>query len=181
MPLMKKANLVWMDLEMTGLDPEKESIIEIATIVTDGDLEILGEGPHIVIHQKLKLLKAMDAWNQEQHGKSGLIEEVKASKWNLKQAEEATLNFISEFCKPKESPLCGNSVHHDRRFLIKYMPKLSDFLHYRIIDVSTVRGLVERWYPKDKTAPKKKDAHRALTDLHESIEELRFLRKNYFK
>lgn len=176
-----KDNLVWMDLEMTGLDLEKERIIEIATIITDGDLRILAEGPNLVIHQKPKLLKAMDDWNRTQHSKSGLIELVKTSKISEEEAETLTLDFVKKYCLEKKSPLCGNSIHHDRRFLIKYMPRLSDYLHYRHIDVSTVRALVERWYPKNRNAPKKKDAHRAITDLKESIEELRFLRKTYFR
>jgi oligoribonuclease len=176
-----KDRLIWMDLEMTGLDPEKESIIEIATIVTNNDLDVIAEGPNLIIHQPPKILKAMDEWNQNQHGKSGLIDKVKTSKITLKQAEKETMDFLSAHCAAKKSPLCGSSVHHDRRFLIRYMPKLSEFLHYRHIDVSTVKALVERWYPKNKATPKHKDAHRALSDLHESIEDLRFLRAAYFQ
>ena len=165
---------------MTGLDPEKEGIIEIATIVTDKDLNIIDEGPHCVIHQKPKLLKDMDEWNTKQHTKSGLVEQVKKSKISVKKAERETIKFLEKYCHAGKAPLCGNSVHHDRRFIVKYMPKLSAFLHYRIVDVSTVRELVARWYPKSKDKPKKSDAHRALDDIRESIDELRFYRKHYF-
>ena len=180
-PVKNKNNMVWIDLEMTGLDPEKESIIEIATLVTNANLEILAEGPNLVIHQPAKLLKAMDSWNQKQHSKSGLIELVKNSKVTLKKAEKVTLDFIKEYCFPKKSPICGNAVYHDRRFIIEYMPKLDAFLHYRMVDVTTLKILVEQWYPKNKELPKKKDSHRALDDIRESIVELRFYRKNYFK
>ena len=181
-PTPNKDNLVWMDLEMTGLDLDKERIIEIVTIITDSDLRIVAVGPNLVVHQPPRFLKAMDEWNRTQHGKSGLTELVKASKITVKEAEKQTLEFIAKYCHAKRSPLCGNSIHHDRRFLIKYMPKLSDYLHYRHVDVTTVRALCERWYPKNKAAPpKKNDQHRALSDLMESIEELRFLRQTYFK
>lgn len=176
-----KHNLVWMDLEMTGLDPEKEGIIEIATIITDGELNVLDMGPHMVINQPPKLLRAMDDWNKIHHSKSGLLELVKASKIKVSKAEKKTLEFIKEYCYEGKAPLCGNSIHHDRRFLIKYMPKLNGYLHYRNIDVTTVKSLVDRWYPKNQDKPKKKENHRALDDVLESIEELRFLRKTYFK
>lgn len=181
MKKQNKNNLVWMDLEMTGLDPEKESIIEIATIITDSELNVLAEGPNLAIHQPAKLLKKMDDWNKNQHGKSGLTELVQKSKITLAKAERETLKFIKEYCVEGKSPLCGNSIHHDRRFLIKHMPKLSAYLHYRILDVSTVKGLVDRWYPKHKDRPRKNDNHRALGDVVNSIEELRFYRKTYFK
>lgn len=177
----KKKNLVWIDCEMTGLDPEKDRIIEIATIITTSDLEIVAEGPNLVIHQPLQVLRNMDEWNQKQHKKSGLLDLVISSKISVKKAEKMTLEFIKEYCQPQKSPLCGNAVYHDRRFLIKYMPKLNEYLHYRILDVTTVKILVERWYPKNKNLPKKKDSHRALQDIRESIEELRFYRKTYFK
>lgn len=170
-----------MDLEMTGLDPEKERIIEIATIVTDGNLNILAEGPNRVIHQPLRLLKKMDAWNESHHKKSGLFEEVRKSKVTLKKAERQTLEFIKKYSPPKKALLCGNSVHHDRRFLIKYMPKIHEYLHYRLVDVSSIRSVIDRWYPKSKEVPEKKELHRALDDIKESIEELRFYRKHYFK
>lgn len=170
-----------MDLEMTGLDPDKENIIEIATLITDGNLNLIAEGPDLVIHQKPKLLKAMDEWNLKQHAKSGLIEAVQKSKLSVADAEKATLDFIQQHVPPKTSPLCGNSIHHDRRFLIKYMPKLHDYLHYRHVDVTTIKALIQRWYPKPKVYPKKRENHRALTDIRESVEELRFLREEYFK
>ena len=179
--LKNKNNLVWVDLEMTGLDPDKEKIIEIATIVTDNQLHILAEGPNLVIHQPLKLLRKMDDWNKTQHGKSGLLELVKNSKISVKQAERQTLEFLKPYCFEGKAPLCGNSIDQDRRFLIKTMPKLNKFLHYRNVDVSTIKALVARWYRKNKNLPKKNEGHRALDDVRESLEELRFYRKTYFK
>lgn len=173
-------NLIWIDLEMTGLDPEKEKIIEIATIVTDGQLNILEEGPELVIHQPASILDAMDDWNKKQHAKSGLVEKVKRSKITVAEAERQTLDFVKKYCSPNTAPLCGNSIHHDRRFIIKYMPELDKFLHYRHIDVTSVKALVQRWYPKPKSYPKKKETHRALADIQESIKELNFLKEHYF-
>ena len=173
--------MVWLDMEMTGLDAEKEGIIEIATLVTDGDLNLLSEGPNLVVHQPLSLLKKMDEWNKTQHGKSGLLELVKKSKISVRQAERQTLEFLKTYCLEGKAPLCGNAIDQDRRFLIKYMPKLNAFLHYRNIDVSTLKALVARWYRKNKKTPKKKDEHRALDDVRESLAELRFYRKSYFK
>jgi oligoribonuclease len=176
-----KDNMVWMDLEMTGLDPEKEGIIEIATIITDGELNILAEGPNLVVHQSSRLLKGMDEWNQNQHEKSGLIEKVKASEISDADAEKQTLEFIQEYCLEGKAPLCGNSIHHDRRFVIKYMPILNAYLSYRNVDVTTIKVLVDRWYPKNLNKPRKKENHRALDDIRESIEELKYYRKGYFK
>ncbi|HOG23945.1 MAG: Oligoribonuclease [Candidatus Omnitrophica bacterium ADurb.Bin292] len=173
-------NMVWIDMEMTGLDPVKDRIIEIASIVTDGQLNILAEGPNLVIHQPERLIRGMDQWNQEHHSKSGLIADVRNSTVTVKAAEKMTLEFLKEYCKPKKAPLCGNSVHHDRRFLARDMPAIDDYLHYRHVDVSTIKALVARWYPKDKEPPKGK-SHRALSDIRESIEELRFYRERYFK
>ena len=177
---MHRYNMVWIDMEMSGLDPDKEVILEIATIITDGNLNILAEGPDLVIHQPTCILRKMDQWNQDHHSKSGLIESVKASTMTVKKAEQLTLEVIGEFCKPNKAPLCGNSVHHDRRFLMKYMPKIDGFLHYRHVDVSSLKALIARWYPKDKE-PAKGKSHRALSDIRESIEELRFYRERYFK
>lgn len=177
----RKDHLVWIDMEMTGLDPEKEGIIEIATLITDKQLNVVAEGPNIVIHQPKRLLEAMDEWNQKQHGKSGLIDRVRESKFSVKKAEEQTLRFIQKYCLAKKSFLCGSAVHHDRRFLIKYMPRIHEYLHYRHVDVSTLKVLIKAWYPKDKNLPKKKDAHRALADILESLEELRFYREHYFR
>lgn len=176
----RKKILVWLDLEMTGLDPKKERIIEMATIVTDSDLNILAEGPNIVINQSKKLLKKMDDWNQKQHKKSGLLDLVKTSRISEKKAEKETLEFLKTYCEPQKSPLCGNSIHHDRKFLAAYMPKLNEFLHYRHIDVSTLKALSQWWYAKLKQ-PKKKECHRALDDIRESIEELKFYREHIFK
>jgi oligoribonuclease len=179
-PKIHRNNMVWIDMEMTGLDPEKEKIIEVALIVTDGNLNILAEGPDLVIHQPATILKGMDAWNQEHHTKSGLLDAVKESTMTVKKAEQLLLEVMAEYCKPKKAPLCGNSVHHDRKFLARYMPKIDEYLHYRHVDVSTLKALIARWYPKDKEPPKGK-AHRALSDIRESIEELKFYRARYFK
>ena len=178
----RKDHLVWIDLEMTGLDPDRDRIIEIASFVTDGDLKLIAYGPCLVIHQPPKVLNTMDQWNQKQHRKSGLLEEVKRSHFSVKDAESLTLEFLRSTCFPKASPLCGNAVHHDRRFLIKYMPRVHQFLHYRHIDVSTVKSLIHRWFPKGKKFLKKKTvSHRALPDILDSVEELKFYRKVYFK
>lgn len=176
----KKTFMFWVDMEMTGLDPKKEGIIEVASILTDWELNEVARGPHLVIHQPDRLLKKMDDWNQKQHKKSGLIEEVKKSKVNVKAAEKATLEFLKAYCEPKKVFLSGNAVHHDRRFMMKYMPSVSDFLHYRHVDVSSIKSLIQYWYPKNKELPKKTDKHRAHIDIDESVEELRFYRKAYF-
>jgi len=169
-------------MEMTGLDPDREAIIEIATLITDAELNIVAEGPDLVIHQPPRILKSMDHWNQTHHEKSGLLEEVKRAKVSLEQAEDRTLDFIKKHCEIHKSPLCGNSVHHDRRFLAKYMPSIHKYLHYRLIDVSTVKGLITRWYDAELISPPAKDGkHRAMQDIRESVEELRYYRKNFFK
>jgi oligoribonuclease len=175
------AYLVWADLEMSGLDPEHCAILEIATIVTDGDLRVVGEGPVLAIHQPDSVLNAMDDWNREHHGSSGLTARVRASTQSLADAERATLAFVRRYCTERSSPLCGNSIHHDRRFLARYMPRLDAYLHYRNIDVSTVKELVRRWYPGGPPPPEKKHAHLALDDIRESIEELRFYRQHIFR
>lgn len=173
-------NLVWIDLEMTGLDHEIESIIEMATIITDKHLNIIAEGPNLVIHQSDELLNRMDEWNTKHHTSSGLVDKVRNSKIGLAEAERATLDFIKPYIPYKTSPLCGNSVHQDRKFLDKYMKELADHLHYRTIDVTSIKEVVKRWYPTGPTAPKKSDAHMALTDIRESIDELVFYRQHYF-
>ncbi len=173
-------NLVWMDLEMTGLDPEKELIIEIATLVTDGKLNILEEGPCLAIKQSNAILSRMDAWNTSTHQASGLTDRVMKSKITPADAETATLDFIKQHCPPETSPLCGNSIGQDRRFLVKYMRGLHDYLHYRSVDVTTIKELVKRWYPKGPKFPKKSGAHLASIDVRESLEELIFYRKHYF-
>src|SRR5690606_10908724 len=155
------APLVWIDMEMSGLDPETCAILEVAVIVTDGDLHEIAEGPDIVVHQPDAVLDAMDDWNREHHGASGLSERVRQSTVSLAEAEEAVLAFLRQHTMEGESPLCGNSVHQDRAFIVRYMPRLAAFLHYRNIDVSTVKELVRRWYP-GVPIPQKEEAHRAL-------------------
>ena len=177
---VSESNLVWMDLEMSGLDPNVDTILEIATIVTDGDLNILAEGPNIVVHQPDIILDGMDEWCTKHHGDSGLTEKVRASKILMAEAEQTTLDFIRKYVPERTSPLCGNSVHQDRRFLYRYMPDLENFLHYRNLDVSTIKELVRRWYPGTE-APIKTAEHLALADIRESISELRYYRKNIFR
>lgn len=174
--------IVWIDLEMTGLDPERERIIEMATLITDGQLAIVAEGPELVIHQPDSVLDAMDDWNREHHGSSGLTDRVRASTIDEREAERRTLAFIAEHCGKRTAPLAGNSVHHDRRFLAAYMPELLAYLHYRIIDVSTVKELTRRWYPDAlAAAPPKRETHRALEDIRESIAELQYYRSAVFR
>ena len=178
----KSGRLVWIDLEMSGLDPERERILEIATLVTDSELELVAEGPSLVIHQPDELLAEMDEWNTSHHQASGLTEKVRASTVSEADAEAQTLAFVREHCTEKQAPLAGNSVHHDRRFLSRYMSSLNEFLSYRIVDVSTIKELARRWYPREAAAaPPKKEAHRALDDIRESIEELRYWRSSIFR
>ena len=174
--------LVWMDLEMSGLDPERDRILEIAVIITDGQLEEIAEGPHLIVKQPESLLAGMDEWNRRQHGKSGLVERVLASSVTEASAESQVLEFLQQYCGPRLVPLAGNSVHQDRRFLVRYMPRLEHYLHYRNVDVSTVKELVRRWYPDVyKKKPHKETAHRAMDDIRESIEELRYYRSHVFQ
>lgn len=172
--------LVWMDLEMTGLDPDKDVIIEIATIITDGQLQTIAEGPSLVIHQTDAVMDNMNDWCKKYHGESGLTQRVKNSAISLQQAEQQTLDFIRKHVCEGDSPLCGNSIHQDRRFLVQYMPRLESWLHYRNVDVSTVKELARRWYP-DQPSWKKNGAHLALADIQESIAELKYYRKKLFK
>ncbi len=176
----KKSNLVWIDLEMTGLSPENDRIIEIATIVTDIHLQIVGEGPEIVIHQSDEKLDAMDEWNTNTHGESGLIEKVRESTIDEQEAERRTLAFVRRYATKNRSPLCGNAICQDRRFLDRYMPELSKYLHYRHLDVSTIKELAKRWRPDLVDHQNKKSRHRAKDDILESIEELRRYRDNFF-
>jgi oligoribonuclease len=173
--------LVWMDLEMTGLEPDRETILEIATLITNAELDVVAEGPCLVIHQPQSVLDAMDDWNREHHGASGLIARSLRSTTALADAEAQTLDFIRSHCAERTSPLCGNSIHQDRRFLARHMPTLEAYLHYRNVDVSTVKELVRRWYPDGPKPPAKKHAHLALDDIRESLEELFFYRRNYFR
>ncbi len=173
-------HLIWIDLEMTGLDPEKQVIVEIATIVTDEQLNIVAEGPEIAINHPENILASMDEWSREHHQSSGLLDRVMASSYTCRQAEQETIDFVEQYCKKNQSPLCGNSVWQDRLFLRKYMPRLEDFLHYRIIDVSSIKELVKKWYP---SLPyfKKDNNHLAMSDIKASIEELKYYRQNVFR
>jgi oligoribonuclease len=173
-------HLVWIDLEMTGLIPEQDTIIEIASLVTDSDLTILAQGPVIAISQPAAILNAMDEWNQRQHGSSGLTQRVLASSLSMRAAEEATLSFLREWVPPGKSPICGNSIGQDRRFLARYMPELEAYFHYRNLDVSTIKELVRRWQPPLLDEFKKQGVHLALEDIKESIAELAFYRKRAF-
>jgi oligoribonuclease len=174
-------NLVWIDCEMSGLDPEKERLLEIAVVITGPHLQPRIEGPVLVIHQSAELLGKMDAWNKGTHGKSGLIDKVKASSLSEEQAERILLDFISRYVPKSASPLCGNTISQDRRFLVKYMPKLEAWLHYRNLDVSTLKELAKRWKPEVYNAFKKAQSHTALADVHESIEELVHYREHLLK
>lgn len=174
--------LVWLDMEMTGLDPERERIIEVATILTDGQLVEIAIGPELVIHQPDEVLAAMDDWNKSHHGASGLIERVRTSTVSDADAEARTIEFINAHVSAKERPvLAGNSIHQDRRFIRRYMPALEKRLHYRMVDVSTIKELARRWFPQIISKQKqKKETHRALDDIRESIDELRFYKQHVF-
>ena len=178
MGIDKDNNLVWIDLEMTGLEDEHE-IIEIASLVTNNELEILAEGPQIVIKKTEKQLENINEWSLDQHTKSGLLEKVKQSDISILEAEQITLNFLKDWVNEKTSPLCGNSISTDRRFIRREMQTLENFLHYRMIDVSTVKELVARWYP-NINIPIKKNSHLAMDDIKESVEELKWYRNNTF-
>ncbi len=174
--------MVWIDMEMTGLDAERERVLEIAVIVTDAELNEVAVGPELVIHQSEEQLAGMDEWNQSHHGASGLIGRVRDSKVTEQQADAQIVEFLRLHCAPGSAPLAGNSVHQDRRFLRRYLPGIDAFLHYRIVDVSTVKELARRWYPSElASAPPKKELHRALEDIRESIAELQFYRERLFR
>lgn len=177
---MGNSKLVWIDLEMTGLDPDRDQIIEIATVVTESNLEIVANGPNIVIHCDLGRLEQMDEWNRTHHKKSNLWQHCIESEISVEAAERETIAFLEKHVSKGQSPLCGNSIWQDRRFLAKYMPLLNDFLHYRMVDVSTIKELVARWYPS-MNKYQKSDQHRALDDIQESIHELQHYRKVCFK
>lgn len=174
-------NLIWIDLEMTGLEPDRDYIIEIATVVTDKDLNILAEGPVMAIHQEDSIIAGMDEWNQKHHGQSGLIERVKKSQINESEAETMTLEFLRQWLSENKSPMCGNSICQDRRFLYRYMPQLEAYFHYRNLDVSTLKELAARWAPDVYNGFQKTGSHKALDDIIESIEELRYYRENFIK
>jgi oligoribonuclease len=172
-------NLVWIDLEMTGLDPEACVIVEIATIVTDGELAVVAEGPNLVVHQPEQIMAHMAQEVRAMHTRSGLLERIAASEVNLAAAEAETLAFVKQHCNMRRAPLCGNSIWKDRQFIERSMPELDAYLHYRCVDVSTIKELARRWYG-DGVVPKKKETHRALDDIKESIEELRHYRARLF-
>jgi oligoribonuclease len=174
-------HLIWIDLEMTGLNPDNDRVIEIATIVTDRNLEVIEEGPVCAIFQPNEILAGMDEWNTKQHNRSGLVERIRMSKISEQIAEAETLEFLMKLVPPNRSPMCGNSICQDRRFLYKHMPKLEQYFHYRNLDVSTIKELAKHWNPEIARQFKKKTAHIALEDIKESIEELRHYRQTFFR
>ncbi len=174
-------NLVWLDCEMSGLDPERERLLEIAIVVTGPNLTPRIEGPVVVIHQSNELLAGMDAWNKGTHGKSGLIDKVKASVVNESQAEEVLIEFMKKYVSKGVAPMCGNTIGQDRRFLLKYMPRFEAWFHYRNLDVSTLKELSKRWKPEVYNSFKKQQSHTALADVHESIDELSHYREHFLK
>ncbi len=178
--MLNHEHLIWIDLEMTGLMPQSDQIIEIATVVTDKHLNVIAEGPEIVIHQPDEVLERMDAWNQRQHGNSGLVGRVRSSRMTLAEAERQTLLFLSMHVPPGVSPMCGNSICQDRRFLARLMPELERFFHYRNLDVSTLKELARRWMPSVLNGLHKQSAHQARADINESINELRHYRAHMF-
>jgi len=182
-PTLSKSdqNLVWLDCEMSGLDPEKERLLEIAVVVTSPDLSVRIDGPVLVVHQSEAVLNAMDAWNKGTHGRSGLIDKVRASTVDEAAAEQQLLDFIGRYVPRSGSPMCGNTIGQDRRFLVKYMPRLEAFFHYRNLDVSTLKELAKRWKPTAYAAFKKQQAHTALADVHESIDELLHYRDTFLR
>lgn len=179
--MSRKDNLIWIDLEMSGLNPDQNRIIEIATVVTDKELTVLAEGPVLAVHQADEVLATMDEWNTRQHASSGLTERVRASEVSESEAEQLTLEFLRRHVDQGASPICGNSICQDRRFLIRYMPELAAFFHYRNLDVSTLKILAKLWLPEVGNRFEKKSVHLALADIHDSIRELRFYREHLFK
>ena len=180
-PSVNPDNLIWIDLEMTGLEPASDVIIEIATIITDKDLNILAEGPMIAVHQSNELLDGMDEWCTNQHGKSGLTQRVKDSAFNETDAEKQTIEFLKQYVPAGKSPMCGNSISQDRRFLANYMPDLEEFFHYRNLDVSTLKELAARWAPDVAKGFKKDSSHLAMDDIKDSINELLYYREHVLK
>lgn len=177
----KKSNLVWMDLEMTGLDPEKCTILEVAVVITDNHLNVLEVGPAIAIRHPEKTLRSMEPWSKRHHKKSGLTDACRVSRMNLKKAETLVLKFVKKYCPPNTARLCGNSIWQDRRFIMKYMPRLDSYLHFRMIDTTAVKELANRWYPAGYQLPGGKNQnHRAMNDILDSIKELKYYRSKIF-
>jgi oligoribonuclease len=174
-------HLVWIDMEMSGLDPDSDSVLEVALIVTDKDLNLVETGPVLVVHQRDEVLDAMDSWNKGTHGKSGLIDQVKASTLSEADVEAQMIEFMKQHVGERTSPMCGNSICQDRRFLARHMPKLEAYFHYRNLDVSTLKELAARWRPELKDGFKKANSHTALADIQESIEELKYYRDNFIR
>ena len=178
---LDKTPLIWIDMEMSGLVPERERILEVAMVVTDAELNVLGEAPVLVIHQPDAVLDGMDSWNRATHSRSGLVDKVKASTMDEAQAERILVDFLKPFVGARVAPLCGNTVHQDRRFMALYMPELEAYLHYRIVDVSTLKELAKRWRPDVIASFTKEGKHEALADIHESIAELRHYREHFLR
>lgn len=174
-------NLIWLDMEMTGLDPDRDRVIEIAMVATDSTLNTLAESPVVVVHQPDAVLDAMDEWNKSTHGKSGLVDKVRASQTDETAATEQLLEFMRQYVPERTSPMCGNSICQDRRFMARWLPGLEAYFHYRNLDVSTLKELARRWKPEVYKGVVKKGAHTALADIHESIEELRYYRDNFIR
>ena len=173
--------LIWIDMEMSGLNPDTDKVLEVAIVITDADLNTVAEAPVLVVHQSDAVLDAMDDWNRSTHGKSGLVDRVKASTLTESDADERMVAFLADYVPPKLSPLCGNSVHQDRRFMVKHLPKLEEYFLYRNLDVSTLKELAKRWKPGIMTGLTKHGKHEALADIHESIDELRYYKEHFLK
>lgn len=178
---LNQNNLIWLDLEMTGLDPDEDRILEIATVVTDKHLNVLAEGPSLSIHHSDRILARMDEWCVNQHGSSGLTERVKRSKITTRKAEEITLEFLRQYVPEGKSPMCGNSIGQDRRFLYRYMPTLEKYFHYRNFDVSVLKIIAKNWYPQVSKGANKKTKHQALSDVYDSIDEMKYYMKHLLK
>ncbi|HDY81777.1 MAG TPA: oligoribonuclease [Halieaceae bacterium] len=179
--MQNAGNLIWVDLEMTGLDPDRDVVIEIATIITDTDLNTLAEGPVIALHQSEARLDGMDEWNTTHHNRSGLVDRVRVSKYNELSATEETIAFLQQWVPPGASPMCGNTICQDRRFMARHLPELESFFHYRNLDVSTLKILMQRWRPELESGITKTGAHLALDDIRESIDEMRYYREHFLR
>ena len=176
-----KTPLVWIDMEMSGLVPDRDRILEVAMVVTDADLNTIAEAPVYVLHQSDEVLDAMDSWNKSTHGKSGLVDKVRASAWTEEEVERRLIEFLKPIVPERTAPLCGNTVHQDRRFMARYMAAFDAYLHYRIVDVSTLKELAKRWYPEVLAGVTKEGKHEALADVYESIAELRHYREHWLR